>query len=177
MAHDIDQLRKEIHDAFAWRPYPGHDHLALGQPGCPGYEGEAVGRFFRGKDWREITLQSIVDEPALDRNAFMAFMTAEGLVYYLPAFLDISLDVESPFVLGEALAFNLTPPGEGASEAWRAHFSQMASSLTPSEKRAVIHVLEYLVNEYEKRGHSTHPAREALDGYWANLTNEESKQS
>ncbi|QRK10007.1 hypothetical protein JQX13_07870 [Archangium violaceum] len=177
MAHDPDALREEIHEAFAWRKYPGHDRLALHQPGCPGYEGETVARFLRGKDWRELTLQSIVDDPELDRNAFMSFMSAEGFVYFLPAFLDISLDVESPFVLGEALAFKLTPPGEGGSEAWQEHFSRIVSSLTPGEKRAVIHVLEYLVNEYEKRGYGTHPAREALDGYWACLTDEELKQA
>jgi hypothetical protein len=173
MDHELDSLRGEIREAFAWRPYPGDEHLALHQPGCPGYEGEAVGRFFRGRDWRDLTLQSILDEPELDRNAFMCFMRAEGFVYFLPAFLELSLDIESPITLGESLAFVLTPPGEEASQAWEEQFARILSLLTQGEKQAVTHVLEYLVREYEKRGYGTYPIRAALDGYWGHLKEEE----
>jgi hypothetical protein len=163
-----DELREEIHAAFAGRPYPGDENLALRQPGCPGYEGDDVARFFRGKDWREITLESILNGSGLDRNAFMFFMTSEGFVYYLPAFLAMSLDVDGPFDFGEPLAFLLTPPPEGEKfGAWRDHFAGIVSFLTPEERQAVVHVLEYLASEYERRRYTTNQARMALDSYWA----------
>jgi hypothetical protein len=169
MAESINDLQKEIREALSGRPYPGDDRIALHRPGCPGYEGETVSRFFRGKDWREITLDSILSDPELDRNAFMSFMTAEGFVYYLPAFLLLSLDVDGPFALGEPLAFKLTPPAEEASEGWKRHFSQIVSSLAPREKRAVAHVLQYLAHEYERRGYVHYQAQAALNSYWAHL--------
>lgn len=165
-----EKIREEVRSAFDGRPYPGDDNLALSRPGCPGYEGDAVGRFFQGKDWREITLESIMEDRELDLNAFIFFLTAGGFVYYLPAFLSMSLDVDGPFDLGEALALKLTPPPPHAGDAWREQFSQIVTSLTPSEKEAVIHTLEYLATEYEKRSYVTNLAQKALDGFWAPRT-------
>lgn len=172
----IEEIREEVRSAFAARPYPGDDHIALSQPGCPGYEGEAVGRFFRGKDWREITVESILEDRELDLNAFIFFLTADGFVYYLPALLAMSLDIDGlPFDLGEALALNLTPPPPHAREGWREQFSRMVELLTPEEKRVVVRALEYLAAEYERRLYVTNLARKALDSYWANPTEEKSK--
>lgn len=170
MVSEVNQLRKEIRAAFAERRYPGDDEIGLSQPGCPDYEGEGVARFFRGKDWREITMDSILKERGLDRNAFLFFMTAQGFVYYLPAFLTLSLDVDGPFDLGEPLAFKLTPPGATGTGAWREHFTQIVSLLTPAERRAVVHVLEYLAAEYEKRRYTTNQAQVALSSHWAQQT-------
>lgn len=163
-------LREEIREAFDRRRYPGDDHLALG-PGSPGDDSEDVMRFFRGKDWREITLNSILEEGDLDPNAFLYFMSAEGFVFYLPAFLMESLNVDGPFDLGEPLAFRLTPPrgepGDPGLAASRDLFSRIVAALTPEEKRAVTHVLEHLAREYDRRGDSLNLAQSALDGYWA----------
>ncbi len=171
MAEEADELQNEIRAAFAGRPYPGDDRLALGGPGSPGDDSEDVARFFRSKDWREITLNSILDGGELDPNAFLYFMSAEGFVYYLPAFLIESLDVDGRFDLGEPLAFRLTPPqgdpGDPGLAASRDLFSRILSALTPEEKRAVAHVLEHLAREYEKRSYNLNLAQAALDSYWA----------
>jgi len=173
MAPSAEEIREEIRTAFAERPYPGDDRIALSQPGFPDYEGEAVGRFFRGKDWREITVESILEDRELDLNAFVFFLTADGFVYYLPALLSISLDVDGPFDLGEALVLKLSPPPPHAREAWREQFSRIIELLTRDEKRAVVHGLEHLAAEYEKRRYITNHAQEALDSFWANLTDEQ----
>jgi hypothetical protein len=171
MTPAIEKIREEVRAAFAGRPYPGDDNIALRQPGCPGYEGEGVERFFRGKDWREITVESIMENRELDLNAFIFFLTADGFVYYLPALLVMSLDIDGlPFDLGEALALNLTPPPPHAREGWREQFSRMVGLFTPDEKRVVVHALEYLAAEYEKRLYVTNLARKALDSYWGHLT-------
>jgi len=177
MAQQAEELRQEIRAAFNWRPHPGDDHVALGEPGCPGDEREDVARFFQGKDWRQITLDSIIESHELDLNAFLYFMSAEGFVYYLPAFLLASLEVDDRFDLGEPLAFKLTPPPgdpeetqDRGLEAWRDQYAQIVSALTPDESRAVTHVLEYLAREYDKRNYTRNQAQVALDSYWARLT-------
>lgn len=173
MAQQAEELRQEIRAAFDWRAHPGEDHIALGGPGCPGDEREDVARFFRDKDWREITLESIIEGRELDLNAFLYFMSSEGFVYYLPAFLMAALHIDERFDLGEPLAFKLTPPPENPEgqrdpglEAWRDQYAQILSSLTPEEKRAVAHVLEYLAREYKKRNYTANRAQVALDSYW-----------
>jgi|GEM_PF-2557962 hypothetical protein len=172
MAHDPEQLRKEVHDAFAGRPYPGDERLALQQPGFPGYEGDTVARFFRGRDWRTLTLEALLADEELDRNAFMFFMTPEGFTYFLPAFLTLALDVDGPFDLGEPLAFKLTAPAEDAPDAWRDDHSRVVSSLSAPQQRAVMHVLEYLAGAYEQRRYIRNQAQMALESYWGYLENE-----
>src|SRR5215203_3227293 len=112
---------QEIQDAFAQRPYPGDDNIALRRSDCPGYEGEEVWEIYRGKDWREI-LQAGRE---LDLSSSLSFLTFEGFVYYLPAFLTLALDVDGPFGLGESLVFKLWSFPE-----------EVASRLAPKEKRA-----------------------------------------
>ena len=177
MARQVEELRQEVRAAFNWRPRPEDDRIALGGPGCPGDEREDVARFFQGKDWREITLDSIIEGRELDLNAFLYFMSVEGFMYYLPAFLMASLEVDDRFDLGEPLAFKLTPPpGDSGDprdpglEAWRDQYAQIVSALTPEESRALTHVLEYLAREYEKRNYTRNQAQEALDSHWARLT-------
>lgn len=156
----------EIRAAFAARPYPGDDRLALG-PGYPGdeeNEGDEsadVRRFFRGKDWREVTLDSILDGRGLQPNSFLFFLSTEGFVYYLPAFLLAALDVDERFDLGEPLAFRLMPERED--------HSRLAAALTAEEKRAVAHALEHLAREYEQRRYTTNQAQAALDSAWGRL--------
>ena len=171
MDDDVNALRGEIAAAFDWRRPPaaaaGGDDAAP----CPGDEGEEVARFFRGKDWREVTVESILEAGVLDANSFLFFMDAESFVYFLPAVLELSLPLDERFDASEALAFKLTPPppagAEPGLEAWRRQFAEITSSLTPAETRAVAHALEYLAREFDRRGYTTNQARVALDTYWA----------
>jgi hypothetical protein len=92
----------------------------------------------------------------------LGFLTFEGFVYYLPAFLELSLDAERRFDLDESLVSFLWSFPEDVS-----------SLLAPREKRAVVHVLEFLADEFDKRGFIQNNARAALEHYWAYFTDEE----
>lgn len=169
MNEEADNLREKIVATFIERPYPGDDHLALPGGGCGG-DRDDVTRFFRGKDWREIRTNSILSGD-LDPNAFLYFMSTDAFLYYLPAFLIESLDVDSVLDLGESLAFGLTPPlgdpGDPGFIAKEKYFYPIVSALTQDEKQVVADVLQYLVREFDKRNHKLSMAREALDTYWA----------
>jgi hypothetical protein len=156
--HTAEALRREVHDAFARRPYPGDDAIARRRPGCPGLEAEEVWQRYRGKDWREM----VVAGRQRNLRDDLGFLTFEGFVYYLPGFLELALDAEHRFDLDESLVSFLWSFPE-----------EVATLLAPREKRAVVDVLEFLADEFEKRGFVQNNARAALDHYWAYFTDEE----
>jgi len=153
-----EELRREVQDAFAPRPYPGDDAIARRRPGCAGYEAEEVWQRYRGKDWRQMVAAG------RERNLRddLGFLTFEGFVYYLPAFLELSLDSDRRFDLDQSLVSFLWSFPE-----------QVATLLGPREKRAVVRVLEFLAGEFDERGFVQNNARAALDHYWAYFTDEE----
>jgi len=114
-------LRARIEEAFAPRTYPSDDGIGFVRPGCTGYEGNLVADFFRSKDWRDVTFRDILDGYDAPIGAIPAFMLAEGLAYYLPAFLIMALDLDSNAIAADneaslldgfvdSLCFMLTAP-------------------------------------------------------------------
>ncbi len=129
-----EELSREIEAAFSWRPHPGDDK-AIAVRRSSGVEGESAWRFFGGKHWQEI-LRSPHDIEVRDN---MGLLTFEGFVYYLPAFLTLSLDVDEYFEVGDQLVSSLWSFPE-----------EVSSLLKPAERRAVVHVLQHLSEAYEK---------------------------
>ena len=162
----VVEIQQEIDAAFAARPYPGDDFVAIQRPDDPSYEGHEVARFFRGKDWRDFTWESAMACSELDRNAFMFFLTPQGFAYYLPGFLKESLDLDVALDLASSLCFALDPPGEWATKEVLEHFSAKVSQLSSPETRAVKHALEFLAAEWERRELSDNPPLTALAALW-----------
>ena len=160
MSQTVDALREEIDAAFAGRPYPGDDAIVLRRPGCEGLEAEEVWELFRGKSWREITLDAM---KARLVSSDIFSLSLEGFVYYLPAFLKLALDLDDPYGLDDPVVSRLwTWPEE------------IAALLVPGEKRAVVHFLEYVAGELERRRpNARNDARTALDHFWAYFTDAE----
>jgi len=158
VADTVDDLVRDLHAAFASRPYPGDDRIArLGPPG-PSDEAEEVWRRYRGRNWRQMA----VEGRGRNLRDDIPFLTFEGLAYYLPAFVELSLDRNCPFDVDEALAsFLWTFPEE------------VASLLEPAQKRVVVRALEYLADEFDRRSYVRNDARAALEHYWAYFTDAE----
>jgi hypothetical protein len=158
MAPGVEELRRDIEAAFAPRPYPGDGAIARRRYGCAGMEAEQTWELFRGKDWREVV---VLGRQANLRD-HLGFLTFDGFVYYLPAFLELALERGSPFDLDEALASFLWSFPE-----------EVAALLDAGQKGAVVGVLDYLAAEFDRRGFVQNNARAALDHYWAFFTDEE----
>lgn len=156
--HGAEELRREVQEAFGRRPYPGDEAIARRRPGGAGEEAEEVWQRYRGKDWR----QMVAAGRQRNLRDDVGFLTFEGFVYFLPAFLELSLDADRRFDLDGSLASFLWSFPE-----------EVASRLEAREKRAVVHVLEFLAAEFDKRGYVRNDARAALDHYWAYFTDEE----
>ncbi|MCP4328664.1 MAG: hypothetical protein GY791_09555 [Alphaproteobacteria bacterium] len=112
-------LRARIESAFADRRHPGADRIAHTRPGCTGYEGNLVTELFGDRDWRDIAFEELLRDYEAPHDAIPAFMTAEGLAYYLPGFLWMALDLEGQdprgtdhwlFGFADSLCFTLTAP-------------------------------------------------------------------
>jgi len=81
----------------------------------------------------------------------MGLLKCEAFIYYLPAFLILSLDVESYEEVADSLIFSLWSSPE-----------EISKLLMPAERRAVVHALEYLSEEFEKRGYHEYNNDKAL---------------
>lgn len=150
MPYALEDLQSEIDAAFASRSYPGDDNITASQ--------DAVVRFFRGKNWREITMDRVAQVQDVDWSSFLLFMRLEAIEYFLPALLKLALDVSGPVDIGDSLLFYLGKFG-----------SFLIPRLEPVEKQAVVHVMEYLSAEYERRGYTVNLAQRALDDFWADM--------
>lgn len=155
---DLASLRHGIDAAFARRSYPGDERIVSRQPGCRGIEAEEVFQFLHGQDWRQLAACS----PPKDLRDEMAFLSFEGFVYYLPAFLLLALDRTRLHDASEPLVFMLWSFPE-----------QIASLLEPAEKKSVVQTLEYLAAEYDHQKRVTNEARVALEHFWAYFTDQE----
>jgi hypothetical protein len=160
MSRTIEALREEIETAFAARSHPGDEAIVLRRPGCEGSEPEAVWQFFHGRSWREITLDEMKARVASED---IFFLTLDGFVDYLPAFLIFALDLDDRYGLD----------GPVVSQLWTWP-EEIAARLAPSEKRAVVHFLDYVAGELERRWPGArNDAQAALDHYWAYFTDAE----
>jgi hypothetical protein len=156
-APTAEDLRREVRDAFSRRPYPGDDRITRRRPGGTD-EAEEVWRRYRGVEWPQVVAAG------RERNLRddLGSLTYEGFAYYLPAFLELSLDADRRFDLDETLVSYLWSFPEDVS-----------ALLGPAEKRAVVGVLEFLAGEFDRRGYVQNNARAALEHYWAYFTDEE----
>jgi uncharacterized protein DUF6714 len=184
----VDELRRSIESAFAGRPYPGDDRIADSDPRYDDYEGHAVAGFHRGKSWREITLRHLLEDYDGDPSACLAFMTAEGWRYYLPAYLLIGLEWEAADAVGGAVVGAVMHPrarteayarvaddlGLERDEVLRAQttrFEERVSGLDVAEIDTIRAVLGYVADRIDAQnsglgGELPNDARAALES-WA----------
>lgn len=167
MAYTKEQLYNEIASAFSNRVYPGDDKIAAQADDDLSFEGSQVGSFFRGKDWRDVTWQSILSHPDLDPYGFLFFLTEQGFAYYLPAFLQEMLDVEKTAELADAVCFALTPSEDSESSMVEEKNEQRRKQFNREESRTIAHVLDYLVEEWRRLGFAGDQPQKALTSYWA----------
>ena len=133
--------------AWADAEYPADDQLA-GRDSCCGEYGY-VAEFFRGRHWRDVTLESLKDY-AGPPAACLSFMSGAALRYYLPAFMLIALE----------------EPLTGATSNWEMSLVDVATmTLNPPRYRPEVHALEQTLTPSAQQ--STSPeATDRLRTWW-----------
>ena len=153
----LTERRAELADAFATREHPGNENVAHIQPGCAGYEGNEAREWLRDKTWRDV----LAEDVDLEHRDYLHYLRPEGWLYFFPAFATLALDLDHPAEMDETLTFKLGSYPE-----------KVAPLLAPPERRAVVHLLEYLADAYDRRGYVINRARLALDEHWAHTTDD-----
>ena len=151
------ELRAELAEAFAARERPSDDRIAYTQPGCPGYEGNEAREWLSGKSWRDVLTEGV----GIEHRDYVHFLRPEGWLYFFPAFATFALDLDHPAEMDETLVLGL-----------RSFAEDVEGLLTPPERRAVIHFLEYLADAYDGRGYVINYPRFALDQTWAPMADD-----
>ncbi len=86
----LEELQEKIIESFKAVPYPGDENIVENKPYLD-IESDQIKGFFRGKSWREITIERLVNDYIGDHSACLGFMTPTAFRYYLPSYMLICI--------------------------------------------------------------------------------------
>ena len=165
MQDDVQRLRGQLERSFAKRNYPGDQLIANTRPWLDSYEGNRVAAYFKGKSWQEITLEHLQRHYPADPVAAFHFLTDAGFLYYLPAFLSLSLDIRNAGLITDAICNSFSMELHEDQQD-RERVERRIRSMSSEERAAVIHALTYLSEQYEREEFPDNPARRALAAFY-----------
>jgi hypothetical protein len=111
-----------IEAAWADAQYPGDSRIAF-NPESNFDEVIKINRGFRGKHWREISLETLIAN-----RDYLSFFSLEGLHFYLPAYMIASiLHYETVDVLSNNTKYTLSPPDRKEIFELQNHMSEPAT--------------------------------------------------
>jgi hypothetical protein len=165
MPRDAHQIRSHLERAFLKRAYPGDQSLANTRPWLRSYEGNQVAAYFKGKVWQEISLDHLTKHYPGDSSATFHFMTEVAFLYYLPAFLSMSLDLPNAGLIAAGIcnSFSMELHNDPRD---RERAERRIRAMSSEERDAVVDALSYLAAEYERREYPDNPARRALAAFY-----------
>ena len=152
------ELIKSIEKCFSCSPVCAevisHSGPILDEP-------KEVERFFKGKSWCDIELNSMLNEFKGPQDASFSFMTHEAKRYYLPLFLKICIkDYEDCDTIYESTMSSLVNrPGE----------SFPFEKYTEQQKLIVADCLKYFAELNKDEDDYFNDALIALNSYWNNI--------
>ena len=158
------KIKEQVKSAFAEVPYPGDKNIVQGSS----LEAKEIEKFFKGKRWEDITLESLKSNPPMDPSAGLSFMTKEAFQYYLPAYLMITLDYKREAdVIPEFTIRALCIPE--IPERDRDWHQLRVANFTGPQRRAIKAVLEYVSELFEELPHAKLYAPKPVSiHYWSN---------
>lgn len=133
-----DAVKRRLLEGFSATPYPGDEHLVTVQGGTDP-ERRELERAFKGKDWRDVSVEMV-----RDHKEALPLFTPAAFRYYLPAYM--AGCVESPREVDVALdsvLFMLTPPTQQSGWQWE-RFRARAEQFDEREREAIRSVLELM---------------------------------
>jgi len=123
-------VAQNIMVAFSDTPYPGDNNIGGDDP----FDGVIVAEAFRGKHWRDITLELL-----LSHHDKLPFLSKHGYHFYLPAYLlGVLFHFEELDMYGTSsqLISTLVPPSEYGG--W---FLERLKLFTPQQRSAIYNFL------------------------------------
>jgi hypothetical protein len=161
-----DDLFERIEEVFASRERPHPDQIAWRLEESAHYEGNRVFEYFAERSPHEVDFESMVAAFGSNVGECLAFLRAEGLCFFLPAFLRIALDVEGTGDFSDRLVFAISKPGQDSIEELNDRFDSIVAELDDAQKTIVRDVLEAISEESSRLGDPDCDAHSALETYW-----------
>jgi uncharacterized protein DUF6714 len=164
-AMTIDELRTQIHDAWAHAKHPGDAHISS----AASLDAMQVASFFRSRDWKDITLETLGAYPG-DASACLKCMSAEAFHYYVAAYMLIALDryenhkapSTQTWAIATSAVYNLNPPPFGLFKRER------VTLFSEDQKRAVERFLWFIAAKLPEDYPMNEPAR--ARAYWSDAS-------
>lgn len=151
-----EQLKRQIEAAFVDVPSPGDGRIAYAPEA---WEGEELNADFQGHHWKDFP-REVLRQHSHD----LALFSAEGFLFYLPAYLLAALD--DFWDVREFVLSRLTLPEESSEAAPQREFAlNQFELLTPAQKNAVRASLELFRDEARGETSRAHVST-ALERYW-----------
>ncbi len=179
-----DDVLKAIEEAFRAAPHPGDEHFAGQVSQCPS-EYSYVADYFKGKHWKDITLDGLQKDYPGPHDACLSFMSPEAFRFYLPSYMVIAITEEgSGDTATEAAVNALRPPkldphlyelantvGDPAAnpftpvavERRKVWWERRVSGFTTAQQQAIVVFLDYLIARW--KGDPKFGPHDAL-AYW-----------
>lgn len=154
--YDAEKLTRNVEAAFGHRLQPAEETLVeQSRLGCLSGKADEVRKYYRGTTWQDVVRRGREPDPRITSEC----LSTEAFVYYLPAFLVLSLSLELPLGVRDSMILRL----------WLS-VEEVAPALRQEEKECVREVLQALASEYDRRSwFSLHHPQAALNRYWEQL--------
>lgn len=153
-----EELIRKIEEAFADSQYPGDDRLVYDRSGRH-FECEEIAKDFRGKDWREIPLETL-----RYHSDSLFFFTSKAYKFYLPAYLMASIrSYREADIISSNVVYSLTYPEETGTK--MELFIDRTNCFSSTQKLAIRSFLEFLLAQHS----NDFPLGDlniALDRFW-----------
>ena len=153
-----EELIRKIEEAFSDSQYPGDDRLVYDNSGRH-FECAEIAKDFRGKDWREIPLETL-----RYHSDSLFFFTPKAYHFYLPAYLMASiLSYREADIISSNVVYSLTYHEEKGTKMDR--FIERTNCFSSTQQLAIRSFLEFLFAQHS----SDFPLGElniALDKFW-----------
>ncbi len=160
----IEEVKKEIEDAFENVKYPGDEHLLHPQS----YEESEV-EDFQGKHWK--SWKELPKETIDYNRSTLCFLSPEAYPFFLPAYMIHGLENPDSDMLTSTV-YNLTVP-DPSDPGQREYVLSQMSKFTSEQKKAITSFLECVKeqdDEYDE--YDREDADKALQSYWKKMISE-----
>lgn len=159
---EIEPLKRAIIKAFSDAIYPGDDGIV--DDSGRHLEKEQIKRFFKGKQWADISLHNLRNEYEGDESACLFFILGKTVQYYLPAYMLISLDqYDDADMIVDSVINVLTPISPSGEELEQ--FAMWAGSFSSEQRNVISRYLHYM-KEYHADDFFEDEPDIALERFW-----------
>lgn len=137
-----NELYLKIDRAFSSSVYPFNDAICTVSQEI-NLEANAITNFFKGKHWKDVTLDKLQKEYSGDASACLFFMTPEACRYYISSYMVIALfDYDKADVIADSALACFSPPPKSLDDyqMWKENMLLY----TQKQRKVIVLFIDYM---------------------------------